>query len=54
MNNLDYERDAMEFNKEVKTLLKGNVSDEDIVNYIAIKITKLYEQHIQDIRERSE
>lgn len=35
------------FNKEIKQLLSGNIADKDTVNYVAIKITKLYEQHIE-------
>lgn len=43
-----------QFNKEIKELLSGNIIDEDVRNYLAIKITRLYEKYVNDICERQE
>lgn len=41
------------FNEEVKQLLSGYISDEDTRNYLAIKITRLHEEHTEDEQYRT-
>lgn len=46
------EKDSEVFQKEVKQMLSGNIADENVVNYIALKITRLHEQHVEDILKK--
>lgn len=52
MNEYVIEKDSVNFSGEVKDLLKGTISDDDVINYIAIKIARLHEKHLNDIFEK--
>lgn len=52
MNTVTKELNSELFQKEVKKLLSGNIADENVVNYISLKITRLHEQHVEDILKK--
>ena len=51
MNEENRENNSNQFFEEVKSLLSGVIRDEDTVKYIAFKITRLYEQHVDTVLE---
>lgn len=52
MDKATREKDSELFKEEVKQLLSGNLADENVVNYIALKIARLHEQHVENILKK--
>lgn len=51
MSEVDFEKDSKAFSEEVKTILSGNVNtdDENVLNYLALKIERVYSEHVRRI-----
>lgn len=51
MTTYELEKESDGFKEDVKQLLTGNISadDVDMINYLALKITRLYEERIKKI-----
>lgn len=51
MTTYELEKESDGFKEDVKHLLTGNISadDVDMINYLALKITRLYEERIKKI-----
>ena len=51
MTAYELEKSSDNFKEDVKQLLTGNISadDVDMINYLALRITRLYEERIKQI-----